>query len=271
MPARTSRRPADPRALCRGTDSLRSFRHIHRIALLTLAGLSVAACAGQRPSSPATGGDPPPAAAYRPVIDPARFTDRVTNPYLPLTPGTTQVYQGAADGASEVDQVVVTRDTKVVLGVRCVVVHHTVNHPRGLAEDTYDWYAQDSHGNVWYFGESTVAYQPDGSTSREGSWQAGVDGAQPGLVMEGAPKVGDTYRQEYDRGHAEDMARVIGLGEAVTLPLGSFRDTVVTEETTPLEPGKVERKLYARGVGMTSLTMTRGGSEHLELVRVTAG
>jgi hypothetical protein len=271
VPARRGSHLAAAPPLRRDRNPLRRLRSSHRLVIVALAGLSAAACGGQPAPSTASSADPTPSAAYHPVIDSTGFTEKVTNPYYPLAPGTTHVYQGAADGAPETDEVIVTKDTKVIVGVRCVVVHHTVNRAGALAEDTYDWYAQDRGGNVWYFGESTVAHNADGTSSREGSWEAGVDGAQPGLIMEGAPRVGDTYRQEYYRGHAEDFAKVLGLTEAVTVPVGSFRDAVLTEEFTPLEPDKVEHKYFARGMGLVSLQMTKGGSEELKLVRVTTG
>ena len=118
-----------------------------------------------------------------------------------------------------------------------------------LTEKTFDYYAQDKKGNVWYFGEDTKEYENGKVVSTKGSWEAGVDGAKPGFIMQADPKVGETYRQEYYEGEAEDMAKVLSLSESVTVPYGSFDQVLVTKEWTPLEPGLVEHKYYAPGVG----------------------
>jgi len=235
-------------------------RYVVAFAALTAAAALLAACGG--------GGDAgtsPTASPYAPTIDPARFTDRVTNPYFPLTPGTTYVYEGTKDGAPQRNEVTVTRDAKTILGVRCVVVHDVVTEEGNLVEETFDWYAQDSDGNVWYFGEDSKEYE--GST--KGSWEAGVDGAQPGIVMEASPKVGDTYRQEYYAGEAEDMATVLNVNESKTVSAGAYQEVVVTEDFTPLEPDTVEHKYFAPGVGFVMGTMVKGGSEEIELVEIT--
>jgi hypothetical protein len=158
----------------------------------------------------------------------------------------------------------VTRETRDVMGVRCVVVRDTATLDGRLIEDTFDWFAQDRTGTVWYFGEATTAYRRDGRTSTAGSWEAGVGGAQPGIVMNAQPRVGDTYRQEYRRGRAEDMGRVVSLRSKARVPAGNFRDLVKTRDFTPLEPGVVEHKYYARGVGLV-LEVERGG-RRVELV-----
>ena len=214
-------------------------------------------------------GKSPTASPYAPTIDPAKFSDQVTNRYFPLTPGTTYVYEGTKDGAAQRDEFTVTRDTKTILGVRCVVVHHVVTEDGNLVEDTFDWHAQDNEGNVWYFGEDSKEYENGKVTSTKGSWEAGVDGAQPGIVMEAAPKVGDSYRQEYYRGEAEDMARVLKTSESTTVSAGSYQGVVITEDFTPLEPDVVEHKYFAPGVGFVKGSMVKGGSEEIELVKIT--
>jgi hypothetical protein len=224
----------------------------------------LAACGGGGDS-----GKSPTASPYLPTIDPARFTDRVTNRYSPLTPGTTYVYEGTKDGTPQRNEVTVTRDAKMILGVRCVVVHDVVMEEGNLVEETFDWYAQDSDGNVWYFGEDSKEYEAGKVTSTKGSWEAGVDGAQPGIVMEASPKVGDTYRQEYYAGEAEDMATVLNVNESKTVSAGSYQEVVVTEDFTPLEPDQVEHKYFAPGVGFVMGSMVKGGSEEIELVEIT--
>jgi hypothetical protein len=209
-----------------------------------------------------------PAPPYAPTIVPAQFSEHVTNRYYPLVPGTTFSYDGTKDGAAQHNEVTVTHDTKTVLGVRCVVVHDVVTQEGSLIEETDDWYAQDSAGNVWYFGEDTKEYENGKVTGTAGTWEAGVDGAQPGIVMEAAPQVGDSYRQEYYAGQAEDTAKVLDLSASVTVANGSYTGALVTEETTPLEPDQVEHKSYAPGIGFISGTLVQGGSEEIELVSV---
>jgi len=211
----------------------------------------------------------PSASLYAPAIDPVRFTDNVTNRYLPLAPGTILVYEGTRDGVPQHNEVTVTRDTRNILGVRCIVVQDVVTLQGKLIEKTFDWYAQDSTGNVWYFGEDAKEYAAGKVTGTKGSWEAGVAGAQPGIVMEATPKVGDTYRQEYFPGQAEDMAKVLDTSASVAVPTGSYRDVVVTEDFTPLETNKVEHKYFAPGVGFVKGSMIKGGAEETRLVKIT--
>jgi hypothetical protein len=212
----------------------------------------------------------PAATPYAPVIDPARFTAVIDNRYLPLVPGTVFTYAGTSGGEDQRNVVAVTGDTRTVMGVACVVVRDQVFAGDTLVEDTFDWYAQDADGNVWYFGEDSKAYE-DGKVSTEGSWEAGIDGARPGLAMEASPAVGDRYRQEYLAGVAEDMAEVLRTGESVTVPWGDFTDVLVTKEWTPLEPDVVEHKSYAPGVGMVLSESVQGEEERFELVDVRTG
>jgi hypothetical protein len=198
--------------------------------------------------------------AYAPHIDPAKFTTIIDNEYFPLKPGTTFVYEGG----SQRDEMTVTHDTKKVMGVECVVVNDKGWEDGKLIEQTYDWFTQDKKGNVWYFGEDTKEYENGKVTSTKGSWEAGVDGAKPGIIMEADPKVGESYRQEYYKGEAEDMAKVQSLDQSVRVPYGSFDHVLLTKEWTPLEPSYAEQKYYASGVGQVS-----GGG--LELVDVKTG
>jgi hypothetical protein len=211
----------------------------------------------------------PSTTAYAPKIDPASFSTTIDNRYFPLVPGTVFVYDGTEDGERQRNDVTVTRDTKVVDGVRCVVVHDVVYVGGAISEDTFDWYAQDADGAVWYFGEDTKELDRDGTvTSTAGSWEAGVDGAQPGIVMPAVPTVGRTYRQEYRKGDAEDMATVLQTDASVTVPFGRYDHVLVTKDFTALEPDIVEHKRYAPGVGFVSSDLVQGGQEHVELVRV---
>ena len=186
---------------------------------------------------------------YKPVIDPAAFTDKITNPLFPLTPGTTYVYDGTRDGVPRRAEVSVTNETKTIMGVACVVVRDVLTSNNALVEKTTDWYAQDKDGNVWYFGEDTAEYENGAVTSTAGTWLAGVDGALPGLIMKAAPAVGDAYRQEYRPGEAEDFAKVLQIDAAWKVPMGSYTNVVVTEDTDLLDTSKLEQKYYAPGVG----------------------
>jgi hypothetical protein len=236
------------------------------VAVVVVAGgvLAVVRLTGDEASDDAT------AAAYAPEIDPAEFTTDIDNPYMPLRPGTRWVYEGEGDdGESERIEVEVTDDTRQVMGVTVAVVHDTEFVEGEMVEDTYDWFAQDAEGNVWYFGEETAEYEDGEVVSTAGAWEAGVDGAQPGIVMRAAPRVGDTYRQEFYAGEAEDMGEVIELDRTVTVPFGSFDGVLVTRDWTPLEPDVEENKFYAPGVGMVAEETVEGGSSRAELVEMT--
>jgi len=203
---------------------------------------------------------------YRQSIDPANFVATIDNPFFPLAPGTKWTY-----GGDEKVVVTVTTETKLILGVPATVVRDQVFVGGELEEDTFDWFAQDVAGNVWYFGEQTAEYTNGKVSSRAGSWTGGVDGAQPGIVMLAQPRAGDAYRQEYLAGEAEDLAKVTALSGKVTVPAGSYSDVLVTEEWTPLEPSVRERKTYARGIGLVDSRQIRGGSQVVQLEAVKDG
>ena len=202
-------------------------------------------------------------------LDPGNFVSYVNNPYFPLPSGTTFVYRGETEGVPTRDVVTVTGDTKQILGIMCTVVRDQAYEAGVLVEDTYDWYAQDIAGNVWYFGEDTKELDASGNViSTEGSWEAGVNGAEPGIIMEAKPKKGDKYQQEYAADVAEDMAQVIGFKDSICVRYGCFDNVLVTKEWSPLEHGVVENKYYAKGVGLILGIMIKGGDERTELVRV---
>jgi hypothetical protein len=236
------------------------------IALAAVASL-VASALLARPSSGAEA-TPTVKESVDPTIDPADFVSQIDNPYYPLTPGTTFVYDGEEDGEAEHTETEVTSETKTILGVTCVVVHDQVWVEGELAEDTLDWYAQDKDGNVWYFGEDSKEIEDGEVVSTEGSWEAGADGAQPGIVMLADPQVGDSYRQEYYEGEAEDMGEVIGVGESVTVGETTYDHALVTRDWNPLEPGVVEEKTYAPDVGLVLEELVEGGEGRSELVEV---
>jgi hypothetical protein len=198
--------------------------------------------------------------------DPADFVAVIDNPYRPMVPGSRWVYRTSADdGQSRTVTTILTR-TRVVQGVRCIVVHDIERALDGeLVEDTYDWYAQDLEGNVWYFGEDTTAYD-DGKASKAGSWEAGIDGAQAGLIMLAEPRAGDVYQQEYYQGEAEDQGEVLAVDTRLEQVPARYGGLLQTADTTPLEPELVEHKYYARGVGLIYEETVRGGREQVVLV-----
>jgi hypothetical protein len=247
----------------------------------------VASGCGDNDSSPPTAGgttettedsgaapvvDPGDGGDYRPDIDPADFVEAIDHPYLPFTAGSTWVYEGVGDdGETERIEVAVTGESREVMGVSVVVVRDTAYADGELVEDTYDWFAQDRDGNVWYFGEDTEDYEDGQVVSTEGAWEAGVDGALPGIVMPADPTVGDAYRQEFYAGEAEDMGEVLEIGTSRSIGLGDYQDVLVTEDWSPLEPEVVENKYYAPGVGLIVEEKTAGGDGHAELVEYTPG
>jgi hypothetical protein len=206
-------------------------------------------------------------------LDPADFTTRIYNPGWPMRPGSRWVYRETApDGTRQ--RVVVTATTKtkrIANGVTARVVHDVVTEDGELVEVTDDWYAQDRCGNVWYLGEDTKDYENGKVVSTKGSFEAGVDGAQAGVVMPAKPRPGLRYRQEHFVGHAEDRAEVVSLREQAEVPLGHFRRVLMTRDLNPLEPKFLEFKFYARGVGPVLAIGVSGGSDREELVRFERG
>jgi hypothetical protein len=199
-------------------------------------------------------------------LDPADFSADVDNPYWPMRPGSRWIYRETdSDGAKRVVVTVLDR-TRTVDGIEARVVHDVVTEGGVLVEDTYDWYAEDADGNVWYLGEDTKEYEDGRLVGTHGSWEAGVDGAQAGIALPGAPEAGMEYRQEYYEGEAEDMGRVLSLHEWVEVPAGSYRDVLMTKDWTPLEPDVLEHKFYAKGVGPVLALAISGGSGREELV-----
>ena len=214
----------------------------------------------------------PVADPVEPAFDAARFsapTD-VDNLYLPLVPGTTHTYQAETEDGVETIVVEVLDTTRNVAGVTCVIVRDRVYLDDLLIEDTYDWFAQDDDGYVWYFGEDVVNYEYDDDgkllgTDSDGSWEAGVDGAVAGILIKATPLVGDSYQQEFYAGEAEDMAEVVALDVTVTLTDGTvYTGCVQTLEWNPLEVDSDEYKYYAPGVGMVT-EENAAGDEAAEL------
>lgn len=218
-------------------------------------------------------GDDLPQGSEHVTLDPADFTTDITNPYWPMQPGTRWVYRETEpDGTRSRIVVRVTDRTKLIAnGIRARVVRDTVRSGGKLVEDTRDWYAQDSKGNVWYLGEHTKEYENGRFRSTKGSFEAGVDGAEPGVVVPARPAVGMAYRQEHYPGHAEDRASILSLDERAEVPAGYYRRALLVREENPLEPRVLEYKLFAPGVGPVLAIGVSGGADREELVRFSRG
>ena len=210
-----------------------------------------------------------PGRSYHPRIDPADFSPDVTNPWFPLTPGRTLVYTGTKDGQKALDLFAATNRTRTVDGVRTRVVEDRLYLSNVLEERTSDYYAQDRCGNVWYFGEDTAVLDRHGNVvDTEGTWHAGVDGAQPGVFMQAHPQLGRRFRQEWYEGHAEDVFKVIDRSAAIAAPAGSFRHALRTAERTALEPEVLDNKYYVRGIGEVAELSVKGPRETQRLVEI---
>jgi hypothetical protein len=201
-------------------------------------------------------------------IVPADFVGTVDNPYFPLKPGAHWVFRSQTDEGEEITDDTVTTDTKNILGVETVVVHDVVSLNGSQIEETFDWYAQDKDGNVWYFGEDSRQFSNGVQTGTEGSWQAGVDGAQAGIIMLACPRVGNTYSQEFLAGVAEDVGRITSLAKPATVPYGSFPSCLKTLDSSALDPGADEYKFYAKNVGLVLEVEKKSGARS-ELVSAT--
>jgi hypothetical protein len=172
-----------------------------------------------------------------------------------------------AEGTEQRVVVTVTNRTKrIANGVEARVVHDVVTERGVPVEITDDWYAQDAEGNVWYLGEATTEYENGKPVSTAGSFEAGVDGAQPGIIMPADPAPGTTYRQEYYAGEAEDEGEIVSLDAQAEVPFGHFEPALMTRDVNPLEPKVLEFKFYARDVGPVLAVSVSGGSDREELV-----
>jgi hypothetical protein len=244
---------------------------------IALAVLAIGATSGVASSSAAAAASTSPSASklapihapYNPHIDPANFVRRVDNPLLPFTPGTRIHFKGVKEGTPQNDTEVVLHRTKRILGITTTVVRDTVTQNGKVVERTFDYYAQDKQGNVWYMGELSLERQHGRLVKASDSWQSGVRGGKPGIIMPAHPRRGDAYRQEFfPPGKALDEARVVGFRGPVTVPDGTFKRVLVTLERSPLEP-QTEKKYYAPGVGEIKEKVVKGGHEEFQLVSVT--
>jgi hypothetical protein len=231
-------------------------------ALLVVAGTAAAGTTPPGELAPLHG-------TYAPKIDPANFVARIDNRYLPYEPGTRFHFEGVRGTTRQTDDQVVLRRTKRILGVTCTVVRDIVSEHGRAVERTDDWYAQDRQGNVWYMGEDSFERENGRFVKASDSWESGVNGAQPGIIMPADPRPGDAYRQEYyPPGKALDQARVLRRNGTLTVRYGTFKRLLITSEFSPLEP-QTERKYYAPGVGEIAERVVKGHHEEFELVSVT--
>lgn len=231
-----------------------------RTLSLILAPSLLTACGDENPTSP----------PYEPEI-PGAWAPAVTNPLFPLSPGTTYTFRGETEDGIETTAVEVYGDTKTIMGVVATVVRDRVYLDGALVEDTWDWYAQDTDGNVWYLGEDSREIENGEVVGTGGSWEWGVNGALPGIIMWADPgaHVGEEYRQEYYRRKAEDWGKVAATNESVTVPYGSFDGCLKTEEWNALEKDTREAKWYCPQVGFVKEITLQGGNEVVELITVS--
>lgn len=242
------------RAMCCRKSARQTIEFLLSVLILTGCG----APSTTSPPSTETAG-----AEYVVNITPADFVEEVDNPYFPLPVGATYVYRSITEEAIERIEVEVLPESRMVMGIRATVVLDRVYLGGQLVEDTYDRYAQDKDGNVWYLGEEVKNYENGQLRDTAGSWEAGIDGALPGMIMYANPAghVGEVYRQEYYKGKAEDMAELLSAAESVTVPYGSFENVIQTKDYTPLEPDLLEHKYYANGIGMIKTVDLNTGEE----------
>ena len=249
------------------------MRQVHilvvALALFAVAGCNADGADRARGAASSEGRADLPQGGERVELDPADFTTRIDNPYWPMAPGDRWVYRETGEEGTQgrVEVTVTDKTKRIANGVEARVVRDVVTEKGELVEVTDDWYAQDEAGNVWYLGEDTAEYENGKIKTRSGSFEAGVDGAQAGIIMPADPKDGMAYRQEYYEGEAEDKAEVLSTEEKVEVPFGYFEGALMTKDLVPLEPKVSEYKLYARGVGPVLTVKTSGGSGREELIK----
>ena len=251
---------------------------MYKTALLVIAAAASLAAAGcgdtesaaEKTLSGSQDGSDLPRGSEHVRLDPADFTTNIDNRYWPMAPGTRWTYRETDQEGADLQVVVTATDQtkKMANGITARVVRDTVAEDGKLVEDTFDWYAQDKRGNIWYLGENTAEFENGKIKTRSGSFEAGVDGALPGIIMPGDPRPGMQYRQEYYRGEAEDNGGVLSTDEIAQVPYGRFGDALLTKDTIAIEPNVLEYKLYAPDVGpVLTLGISGGPGSREELVK----
>jgi hypothetical protein len=239
-----------------------------------LAAVAIAACGDDDGDGDASASSDLPQGSEPVELDPADFTTEIDNPYWPMTPGSKWVYDEIDEEGKvlKVEVTVTQRTKRIANGVEARVVRDVVTEDGEPVEITDDWYAQDSEGSIWYLGEDTAEFENGKVVTRSGSFEAGVDGAQPGIIMPANPQDDMTYRQEYYAGEAEDVGEILSLDQQVAVPFGRFTDALMTRDTNPLEPKVNELKFYAPDVGpLLTLDIGTVGGGREELIGYTPG
>lgn len=242
----------------------RIHAHAAAVALVALALTTLGGCSSlSSPTGTLPQGDDPF------TLDPTAFSTTIDNPYWPMTPGTRWTYQEKGPEGDLTAVVTITYDTREIAnGITARVVRDTVYRGDEIIEDTFDWYAQDADGAIWYLGEDTAESENGVISSTQGSFEAGVDGALAGIAIPADPKPGMQYRQEFLQGVAEDNGAILALDELVEVPAGMYDNVLMTRDTIAIEPDVEELKFYAPGVGPVLTLGISGGSAREELIRI---
>jgi uncharacterized protein (UPF0333 family) len=208
----------------------------------------------------------PKTSEYNPQIDPNDFTTKVTNKYFSLEPGKKLVYEGMTPDGVERIEITVEKETKNIAGVDTLIYRDTVHLDGELVEDTRDYLAQEkATGDVWYFGEDTINYENGKFKDNEGSFLHGTDGAKAGIWLKAEQKPGDSYRQEYYKGIAEDMLDVVAVNQTVKTKRATYSGCVKLYAWTPLESESRENKYNCPNVGEV-LIIDLANNTRIELI-----
>lgn len=208
------------------------------------------------------------AEVYDPVINPEDFTTKIDNPFFSMPVGKEMIYEARTEDGLARIEIAITGETRRIMGVETLVYHDREYLDGELVEETKDFIAQDNDGNVWYFGEEVDNYENGELKDHGGAWFAGYEGAKPGIWIKAKHVVGDSYRQEYWRGEAEDMAKIVATGVTVITSIGTYQNCTKTYDWTPLDPEAMEHKYYCPETGSVVLIEDLTSGERVELIKV---